>query len=388
VRDEWEKKTPRAAQFAAFMKDHRDWLDDYALFIVLHEQYRKSWLDWPRGLRDRDAAAVANARSEYRDALLRSKWLQWQLDLQWRRARRQASELGVDLMGDLPFTVGMDSADVWADRNIFRTDLHVGTPPDDFCKEGQDWGLPAYEWPALEDSDFAWIKRRAMRAGELFSTFRIDHTIGFFRTYVRSADGKQTGFTPPDEIAQISLGERAIHCMTRWAEVVAEDLGTVPPFLRPSLDKLGVAGYRVLRWEKSDDGFTDPASWPEVSVCTNATHDTETTAEWYDALSKEEREKLRAIPALAELDPALPFDARTRDLFLKALYEAPSTLALILFQDILGVRDRINTPGTVDAANWSYRMTMTIDALTADEELSRRSSQLAKAAGRAPPKQR
>jgi isoamylase len=382
-RDEWQKQTPRANQFSAFMRSTRSWLDDYALFSVLHDEFGKSWLDWPPNLRDRDAAAIAGARERHQEALLRTKWLQWQLDLQWRRARREASALGVDLMGDLPFMVGMDSADVWANRHLFRTDAHVGTPPDEFSATGQDWGLPVYDWAAQEASDFSWIKRRAMRAGELYGIYRIDHAIGFYRTYYRSTDGKASGFTPSEESAQIQLGERVVRIMSRWAEVIAEDLGTVPPFLRPSLEKLTVAGYRVLRWEKDADGYHDPASWPVVSVCTNATHDTESTAEWYDALPVEEREKLRAIPALASLDPNAPFDPRTRDAFLQAIYEAPSTLALVLLQDALGTRERINTPGTVDRANWGYRMPMTVDALAADAQETERLARLAATAGRA-----
>jgi isoamylase len=385
ARDEWQKKTGRASELAAFMRDQRSWLDDYALFSVLHDEHQKSWLEWPAPLRDRDPGAIAQARERHRDALLRVKWLQWQLDLQWRRARREASKLGVDLMGDLPFMVGMDSADVWSNRRLFRTDLHVGTPPDEFSAAGQDWGLPLYDWHVLEQTDFAWIKARAMRAGALFGLYRIDHAIGFYRTYFRSIDGKTSGFTPADENAQLALGERLMRVMTRWAEVVAEDLGTVPPFLRPSLEKLGVAGYRVLRWEKDGDAFRNPATWPESSVCTNATHDTDTTADWYDSLSREDREKLREIPALAGLDPEAPFNDAVRDVLLEALYDAPSRLVLVLLQDALGTRARINTPGTVDAANWGYRMEMSVDELAADEQATERLAHLANESGRAVP---
>jgi isoamylase len=382
--EEWQKKTARAGRLAAFMKDNASWLDDYALFTVLHDELGKSWLDWPPALRDRDPGAIARTREQHRDALLRASWLQWQLDLQWRRARRAASALGVELMGDLSFMVAVDSADVWSNRHLFRTDLHVGTPPDESSETGQDWGLPVYDWRAMEETDFAWIKRRAMRAGELFSIYRIDHAIGFYRTYFRSLDGNSSGFTPADEEAQLLLGERLMRLMTRWAEVIAEDLGAVPPFLRPSLEKLGVAGCRVLRWEKDGEEYRDPASWPEVSVCTNATHDTDTTADWYDALSLEEREKLRALPQLAALNPEKPFDESTRDLFLRALYDAPSTLTLMLLQDVLGTRDRINTPGTVIPGNWGYRMPMTIDELAADRETTERLMQLARETGRHP----
>jgi len=384
MREEWQKQRPRAAELAAFVEANRGWLDDYALFAVLHDQFEKSWLDWPAALRDRRPEALEAAREQNRDAVLFNEWTQWQLDRQWRQARDGAGAVGVAIMGDLPFMVGMDSADVWANRDLFRTDARVGTPPDAFSATGQDWGLPVYDWKAHMEGEFAWIEQRARRSGELFGIYRIDHVIGFYRTYFRSADGTTSGYTPADEPAQLALGEHVVRLMSRWAEVIAEDLGTVPPFLRPSLEQLAVPGYRVLRWEKEEDGsYRDPATWPEVSVCTNATHDTDTTAAWYDALSLEEREALRAMPALADLDPARAFDERVRDLFTKALYDSPSRLALVLLQDALGARDRINTPGTLEPANWRYRMPMTVAELAADRELTERLSEIATVAGRA-----
>jgi 4-alpha-glucanotransferase len=261
-------------------------------------------------------------------------------------------------------------------------------PPDEFSEAGQDWGLPLYDWRVLEETDFAWIKARAMRAGALFGLYRVDHAIGFYRTYFRSLDGKTSGFTPPDEAAQLALGERLMRVMTRWADVIAEDLGTVPPFLRPSLAKLGVAGYRVLRWEKDGEAYRNPSSWPESSVCTNATHDTDTTADWYDSLSPAEREKLREIPAFASLDPSAPFDDAVRDVLLEALYDAPSRLVLVLLQDALGTRARINTPGTVDPSNWGYRMEMSVDELAADRQGTERLARLANESGRSVPARR
>jgi glycogen operon protein len=385
LRDEWNKKSARARQLAGFIKDHRSWLDDYALFAVLHERFGKGWLEWPKPLRERERAAIAAARAEHHDAILRAEWVQWQLDLQWHRARREASALGVELMGDLPFVPGLDSADVWTNRDLFRVDQRVGAPPDEGSPDGQDWGLPAYDWEALERADFAWIKGRSMRAGDLYGSYRVDHALGFYRTFVRSLDGETRGFSPADEAAQIALGERIMRVMNRWGEAVAEDLGAVPPFLRPSLEKIGIPGYRVLRWEKDGDKFRDPASWPETSVATNSTHDTDTTAAWYDRLSPEERQALREIPALEHLAPEKPFDDATRDLILRAIYQAPSTIALVSFQDALGRRERINTPGTVGASNWSYRTGKTIEELLADEATIERLAGLATDTGRAPP---
>jgi 4-alpha-glucanotransferase len=170
--------------------------------------------------------------------------------------------------------------------------------------------------------------------------------------------------------------------MSRFEEVVAEDLGAMPPFLRPSLERVGVPGYRVLRWERDGDAYRDPAAWPSTSVATNGTHDTETTAVWYDGLSTAEREQLARLPGLGGLDPSKPFDDRARDLLLATLYSAPSTLALIPFQDVLGTRERINVPGTVDAANWSYRAPVTVDELAADEQRIAQLRALATDAGR------
>jgi 4-alpha-glucanotransferase len=149
---------------------------------------------------------------------------------------------------------------------------------------------------------------------------------------------------------------------------------------------MGVAGYRVLRWEKEGDDYRDPATWPAASAATNSTHDTDTTAEWYDGLALEEREKLRHIPALQSVDPAQPFGDGPRDLILRAIYQAPSTLALVPFQDALGTRDRINTPGTTGPENWSYRTHVTVDELLADEATCERLTELAVDAGRTPAK--
>jgi 4-alpha-glucanotransferase len=244
--------------------------------------------------------------------------------------------------------------------------------------------LPVYDWPAMARDDFSWIRARAGRAGEIFSLLRVDHVLGFYRTFSRSRDGKVSGFSPGDEWDQIQLGEKLMRIMSRFEEVVAEDLGPVPPYLRPSLERVGIPGYRLLRWERDGDGYRDPTTWPATSVATNATHDTDTTAVWYDGLTPAEREQLSRLPSLSGLDPARPFDDRARDLLLAAIYAAPSTLALIPFQDAMGTRERINVPGTVDEANWRYRAARGIDELLADDAEIERLRKLAEEAGRLP----
>jgi len=387
---EWRRRSKRARRLTQFREENRDWIEDYALFVVLHRQWGKHWREWPAELANRRPDALVSAVKEHAEEILFVIWQQWQLDEQWRAARTQAAEVGVDLMGDLPFVVAEDSADVWNERHLFRLGLRVGAPPDFFNAEGQDWGLPLFDWRAMEKTNFEWMRRRAERNGRLFGLYRVDHVIGMYRTYYRSADGRKSGFSPSDEEAQIRLGETLLAIMDEYGEVIAEDLGMVPEFLRPSLTRLRLPGYRVLRWEKDDlwrDGrmqqfFRDPAKWPEISVATSGTHDTETQAVWYDGLPPEHRGFLARIPGLGHLDPNHGFNDGVRDALLHVLYQSASDLCLVPFQDLLGSREQVNVPGSVNEHNWTYRMPMEVESLEADQPTSERLLRLASEARR------
>jgi 4-alpha-glucanotransferase len=387
--DEWNQTSARALELRKFREEH-DWLADHALYCVLHDRLQKGWQEWPAEWRDRVPAALSQVIEENANELLYHCWVQWQLDGQCRKARAEAAALGVAFMGDLPFVVSGDSSDVWTNRGLFRLDMRVGAPPDPFSPTGQDWGLPLYDWAALERTGFRWMRQRASRAGEMFGLFRVDHVIGMYRTFFRSKDGRKTGFSPSDEDAQIRLGETLLAIMGGYAQVVAEDLGALPEFLRPSLARLKIPGYRVLRWEKDEvwrDGrhetlLHDPATWPAISVATSGTHDTETQAEWWDALSPDARRVFTRLPGLQELDPNNRFDDRVRDAFLRVLYAAPSELCLLPFQDLLGTRERVNVPGTVTDSNWTFRMPMDLASLRADRGTGERLAKLAAEAKR------
>lgn len=379
-----KRRGKRALELAEFRRENQHWVDDWALFSALHRQYDQHWKDWPKDLSNRRPAALDKAQRTHADEIAYVTWQQWQLDLQWRKARAQAQSLGVELMGDLPFVVAEDSADVWKHRKLFRPGMRVGAPPDALCAEGQDWGLPLFDWAAMEKTGFAWMRERAERAGRLFGLYRVDHVIGMYRTYYRSADGRKSGFTPSDEESQIRLGETLLALMDEYGEVVAEDLGMVPEFLRPSLTRLGLPGYRVLRWEKDDlwrDGrmqpfFRDPAQWPVISVATSGTHDTSAQAEWYDSLSPDDRRSLARIPGLDRLDPNRGFDDQVRDALLQVLYHSGSNLCLLPLQDLLGHREQVNVPGSVTDRNWTYRMPTTVDGLAADRATTERLQRL------------
>jgi len=382
---EGKRRGKRAKELAEFSKESRHWIDDWALFAALHHQYDKHWKDWPKDLANRQPDALAKAQKTHADEMAFITWQQWQLDLQWRRARSDAQNLGVELMGDLPFVVAEDSADVWKHRDLFRPGMRVGAPPDALCAEGQDWGLPLFDWTAMEKTDFAWMRERAERAGRLYGLYRVDHVIGMYRTYYRSADGRKSGFTPSDEESQIRLGETLLALMDEYGEVIAEDLGMVPEFLRPSLARLAIPGYRVLRWEKEDlwrDGrmqpfFRDPAQWPAISVATSGTHDTSTQAEWYDSSSHEDRRSLSRIPGLGQLNPDRRFDDEIRDALLRVLYQSGSNLCLLPFQDLVGHREQVNVPGSVNDRNWTYRMPMTVESLASQPATTDRLRRLA-----------
>ena len=146
--------------------------------------------------------------------------------------------------------VTLDSADVWSRRQDFLLDASVGTPPDAFSETGQEWGLPPYNWDEARRNDFAWLRMRARRQADLYDGFRVDHLVGFYRTYVRPLDGRPPFFMPSEEPAQIELGETVMRIMIdTGADVSVEDLGTVPEFVRESIARLGLPGYKVLRWE-------------------------------------------------------------------------------------------------------------------------------------------
>lgn len=390
--DELGKKSPRAAEFTAFREQSKEWIDDYALFRALKDAHGGvAWWEWGNKLAHRDGGALGEARREHEKAIQFYAYAQWLAHTQWQGARARLKEMGVEIMGDLPFMVGRDSADVWSHQSEFRDNATVGVPGDQFNAEGQDWGLPPYNWETMRENDFAWLRRRARYTGSLYDRFRIDHLVGFYRTYtrkldaLRGEDGKLTKgtFDPAEEEAQIAHGERVIGAMIEGARetgatLVAEDLGVVPDLVRASLAKLEVPGYKVLIWEKDykqdEKPFLDPTTYPEVSVACFGTHDTDSVVVWWEGLGEEEREAVKRIPALAahadKLGPEFTPDVH-RALF-DLLNAAGSGLVLFLIQDLLGARERINTPATMGPENWALRLPAPVEDLRRDEELGRK----------------
>jgi 4-alpha-glucanotransferase len=378
---DWVRGTARAGSFAAFCSWEDWWLDDYALYRALRERGGGlSWTAWDEPLRRRDPQALAEAREELATEILFYQYLQWLADDQWLAARERSKP--VALFGDFPFMVAADSADVWARQHLFRFDATVGVPPDAFSATGQDWGLPVYRWDVMEQDDYRWLRHRAKRSARLFDGFRIDHLVGFYRTYSRPLGDAEGTFEPAEEDDQTALGERLMAIFTgSGARIIAEDLGVVPDFVRDSLLKLGIPGYKVFRWERDWEApghpFRDPAEYPALSVATTGTHDTDPLATWWDTAPADEREVFAALPQLAPYfdgaPPATaPFTPALRDAMLRALYTSGSTLVLIPIQDVFGWTDRINTPATVTDDNWTWRLPWAVDALSAQPDAQER----------------
>jgi 4-alpha-glucanotransferase len=367
----WGTGDRRDRALRAFQERERWWVEDYALFRALHDAHDgRHWREWESGVRDRDPAALEIARTHLEWDSRYYTYLQWIADEQWHRARFDAAPVGV--FGDFPFMVSAHSADVWARQHEFDLDASVGTPPDAFSATGQDWGLPAYRWDVVSANGFGWLRERASRSAELYDGFRIDHLIGFFRTYVRKP-GMSSGFWPQNEPDQRAMGERLLTLFgERGATLIAEDLGTVPDFLRVSLAQHGVPGMKVLRWEREwkMDGqpFRDPATYPAASAATSGTHDTETMAEWWDTADDDERRALVELPSLKAdgVQPEQPFSDRVRDTLLETLMGSGSGLLVLPVQDIFGWRDRINVPAVVSDRNWSWRLPTPVEDLLTD----------------------
>jgi 4-alpha-glucanotransferase len=375
--DEWRASSPRAQALEHYIAQQSWWIEDYALFRAIRaaEQDRE-YRSWPDPLRCADPDALATARITLEREIRFYQYVQWIAEEQWQAARRASAPLAI--LGDFPFLVTGDSADVWKRQDEFLLDATVGAPPDAFSETGQDWGLPPCNWKVMASRGDEWIRQRARRMAALFDGYRVDHLVGFYRTYVRPVVGKPY-FLPGTELAQLEQGERLMRIfLESGAHVVVEDLGNVPTFVRKSIARLGLPGYRVLRWARDWDlpgaPFQDPANYPSASVAMTGTHDTDTLAEWWESTTPEERADLASLPSILGLAGGRPDFTRVeltdsnRDTLIEALYASGSDLLILPVQDVFGWRERINEPGTVTDSNWTFKLPWPLDGLRSQSE--------------------
>ena len=367
---DWSAEGGSGESLRSFIAAESWWLDDYSLYRALRAHFgERPWPDWPAELRDRETASITAARNELSKEILWHQYLQWLAAGQWHSVRHGLS--GVEILGDFPFMVTLDSADVWSRRNEFILDASVGTPPDAFSETGQEWGLPPYNWEIARSNNFEWLRMRARRQAALYDGFRLDHLVGFYRTYVRPFDGRAPYFMPLAEPEQVALGEALMRLIIdSGADVSVEDLGTVPDFVRESIARMGLPGYKVLRWEPAA-----PTMYPPLSVAMTGTHDTDSLAVWWETLRPEQRQRYGFESSR--------FDAEIRDAILEQFYHSGSNLVLLPLQDVFGWRDRINLPSTIGDQNWTYTLPWPVDKWAEQPEALECANRLAELAYRA-----
>jgi 4-alpha-glucanotransferase len=380
----------RSAEFDSFRRDNALWLESYALYAAMAEdQDQRPWWEWPRGVRERQPEALGAAAERMGERVRFHAWLQFVAHQQWAAVRAGARARHVLLAGDEPFIVGQDSADTWANPRELRRDARLGVPPDDFSATGQDWGLPYFDFEAMEKNGWSWLLLRARHAAAVYDLRRVDHAVGYFRQWIRDERTPLGRFLPPDEATQRTMGERIFRMISQESGIVAEDLGVIPPFVRQTLAALEIPGYRVLRWEKDNAVFRNPRTYPTVSLVTTGTHDTETLREWWEAAD----DAVRAAAANAWPDfeglrpPPAEFTPDVHGRLLATAENAASEMCVLPWQDVLGETERINLPGSVQDANWAYRISTPVEDLLENPEVRAAGDRLRTvtlAAGRGP----
>ena len=366
-----ERSKP-SVEFKAFEEENHAWVADYALFRTLSDRFAWApWKEWPEPLRHRDPAALDTARRELAEPIARCTWFQFLAQRQWSAVRAHAAESHVLLGGDMAFSPSLDSAEVWANQHLFDLHRTVGAPPDAFNKRGQRWGLPLPRWDLMRADGFKLWRLRVGRAAAMFDVLRIDHVVGLYRTFSFDADPEHQGqFVPPDESVQRAQGEEIIHALRDAAgrcALIAEDLGSVPTWVRASLTSMGIAGYKVMQWERvgwetPQERFLKPSEYPELALATTGTHDTETLTTWWRMQPEAERRKLaQALGILDRISAKGELDESGLDAIIGALYSTSARLVVLPIQDLFGWSDQINRPGTVDEANWTWRLPFLIE---------------------------
>ena len=280
-------------KFLKFKKQNKYWLDDYAIFKVLKERNGEpDWENWNDNIRNRHEYELEQINKDNESQIEFHKWIQWQLFEQLSFIKKFANENSVLLIGDIPFLVSKDSADVWAHQDYFRLNLFSGAPPDMYLSLGQRWGMPPYKWENLEADNFSYIKEKIKYAGKFYNFYRIDHFVGVFRIWSIDSSvpdemgGLQGSFIPQDESVWDMHGRKIIDAMLEIEDIMpcAEDLGTVPDCSYKVLYEYGIPGIDVQRWKRDWNNtynFINPGDYRINSIATISTHDSSTFAGWW-----------------------------------------------------------------------------------------------------------
>jgi 4-alpha-glucanotransferase len=348
-------------EYERFCSENAGWLEDLALFVALKERFDgRPWQDWPRDLRDRSPDSLRAAKDSLADRIDQERVLQYLFQGQWTALRRYCNHRGVQIFGDLPIYVNLDSADVWTHPELFKLDdekrpaFVAGVPPDYFSETGQRWGNPVYRWDVLRETGYAWWIQRLARNLDLYDIVRIDHFRGF-AAYWEIPAKEPTAVRgewvqgPGEDFFRALLG----HFPS--LPIVAEDLGTITQDVRDLMGRFGLPGMKVLVFAFGDDLATNPyVPHNHVNHCLvyTGTHDNNTVKGWFETeLAQQDKQRL-----FRYLGRKVGKGEIHREMVRLAMMSVANTVILPL-QDLLGLGEeaRMNRPAH-SKGNWQWQL--------------------------------
>lgn len=345
--------------FGDFCKENAFWLDDYALFMTLKGvNGGASWLEWEHPLKYHDAEALREVEIKYAQEVAFWKVLQFLFFEQWNALRVYANENGIEIIGDLPFYVALDSVDVWAHPELFQLDEErlptevAGCPPDGFSATGQLWGNPLFAWEEHAKTKYEWWIRRIGYLCKVYNVLRIDHFRGFDSYYAIPYGDTDASGGRWHEGPGIRLF-RAMEEAIGPQRIIAEDLGFMTQSVRTLLEESGFPGMKVLEFafDRRDDNNSDylPYHYKPHCVAYVGTHDNDTIQGWFTSADAEDTAYAREYLRLEDASN-YHWD------MMRALWESVADLAIVQAQDLLGLGSdsRMNTPSTL-GSNWTWR---------------------------------
>ena len=346
--------------FSAFCKKEDYWLAPYAQFVLFKKRFNGTiWSDWPEDIRERRNDILKEFSAKFPDDIKKIKFLQFIAFKQWTQLRAYARTRKIALIGDIPIYVNEDSADVWANPQIFKLDAKLkpvfvaGVPPDYFSKTGQRWGNPVYDWERIKASDYEWWMKRVRHNLELFDTVRIDHFRGLMG-YWQIATAEPTAINGHWEKGP---GEDFLARMQKifpGLSVIAEDLGVITHDVSEAMHKFNLPGMKVLHFAFSDDPHHPylPENYSEQSVVYTGTHDNNTSKGWFRKDAPQHEKDFLQKYLQKKID-----ENNVTGALMEMAFKSRALLAIVPMQDVLDLDEtgRMNVPGTV-YGNWEWRL--------------------------------
>jgi len=363
--------------------NHNPWLQSYALFKVLKNQHeQKHWKKWPKEHREPTQAVIDELLEKHHQEIRVHYLEQFFCSQQMHQVKEYAEEKGIFIKGDIPILISADSADAWRHPEYFLPSLCAGAPPDAYSRQGQKWGFPIYDWKALANDNYSWWKMRLDVAGRFYHLYRLDHIIGFFRIWAipphRSA--KAGFFIPENKEEWLPQGEKILTMMLKHSHMlpIGEDLGVDPQQVRPSMQRLGICGTKVVRWERhweEDQSFIPLEEYSAESMTTVSTHDSETLQQWW----KQQPQEAKVFAEFKDWDYNEDLNEEQRKTILKDSHHSGSLFHINLLQEYLALipelvwpsinDERINVPGIISKKNWTYRFRPTVEQIVSNKDL-------------------